>query len=403
LQYRKRNENAAAANASAQRGKNVIKHFVAAAAALFAVCGAAKADIVIGALLSTTGPSASLGIPERNVMEMLPHTIAGQTVRIVILDDASDATNAVKNAQKLITEDHVDAILGPSNTPNALAILDTIGEAQVPTITLVGSSVVIDPQEGARRWAFKLAATEAIMLRLVGNDLQHRNLKSLATIKFANAFGDGMGTAMKNDAASRGIKFLDEESYNFTDTSVTPQVLKVMSTHPDAVFIGASGTPGALPIIELRNRNYPGLIYSNQGIANPDVLRVGGKSLEGVLLPVSPVLVAEQLPDSNPIKAVSMDYINLYEGKYGPGSRSLFGATVYDAFLLLKQSIPIALKSGQPGTQAFRTALRDTMETAHEMVATQGIFSLSPKDHSGADERSQVLVRIKDGAWTLAQ
>jgi branched-chain amino acid transport system substrate-binding protein len=221
-QDRERNEGTGAPNVSAQRGKNVIKHFVVAAAALFTVCGPTRADIVIGGLLSTTGPSASLGIPERNVMEMLPHTIAGQTIRMVILDDGSDATNAVKNAQKLITEDHVDAILGPSNTPNALAGLDTIGEAQVPTITLVGSSAVIEPQEGARRWAFKLAATEAIMLRLVGNDLQHRDLKSLATIKFANALGDGMGNAMKNDAAARGIKFLDEESYNFTDTSVTP-------------------------------------------------------------------------------------------------------------------------------------------------------------------------------------
>jgi branched-chain amino acid transport system substrate-binding protein len=373
------------------------------ASAALAVPGVARADIVIGAVLSTTGPASSLGIPERNVLEMMPKTIAGQNVRIVVLDDASDTTAAVKAAQKLIDEQHVDIILGPSSTPNALAILEVIGPAMVPTICMAGSSNIIDPPEGNRRWMFKLAPTEAIMLALVGKEMKAKHENTMSIIKTANAFGDAMSAGMEKVDAADDVKVLGTESFNLTDMSVTPQVLKMMGARPQSVFVASSGTPGAMPIIELRNRGYAGTIYSNQGIANPDVLRVGGKSLEGVLLPVSPVLVAEQLPDSNPIKAISMDYIKMYEGKYGAGSRSLFGATMYDGYLLLERAVPEALKAGQPGTQAFRTGLRDAMEHERDLVGTQAVFNLTPQDHSGADERAQVLVQIKDNTWALAK
>jgi branched-chain amino acid transport system substrate-binding protein len=374
-----------------------------AACLVFVACGAARADIVVGALLSTTGPSASLGIPERNAIDLLPQSIGGEKIRYVVLDDGSDTTAAVKNAQKLINEEHADVILGPSNTPNSLAVLDVIGPAGVPMISLAGSSAIIEPQDANRRWAFKLAPTEAIMLRLVGADIVRKGGKTVAIIKVANSFGDAMAGAMEKDAAARGLKLVDEESYNWTDMSVTPQVLKLIASHPDAIFVGSSGTPGVLPVIELRNRGYTGPIYNNQGVANPDVLRVGGKSLEGMMLPASPVLVAEQLPPENPIRAVSLDYIKLYEGKYGEGSRSLFGASVFDAFVLLQQGIPRALKAGTPGTAAFRAALRDAMEHSHELAGTQGGFNLTPTDHSGADERAQVLVAVKNGQWQLVK
>ena len=377
--------------------------FVTFLVALLAASGTARADIVLGALLSTTGPAASLGIPERNVIDLLPKTIAGQTIRWIVLDDATDTTNAVKNAQKLISEEHVDAIVGPTVTPTSLAVLEVIGPAGVPMLSLAGSNTIIEPMDANRKWAFKLAPTESIMVSLIGQDLVHKGLKNLAMIKVANSFGDAMAAAMAKQADARQIKVLGTESYNWTDTSITPQVLKTLSTHPDAVFIGSSGTPGALPVIELRNRGYTGPIYNNQGVANPDVLRVGGKSLEGMLLPVSPVLVAEQLPESNPIRPVAMDYVKLYETKYGPGSRSLFGSSMYDAFLLLEAAVPQALKTAQPGTPAFRSALRDAMENAHELVGAEGVFNLTPTDHSGADQRAEVLVRVKDGGWTLAQ
>jgi branched-chain amino acid transport system substrate-binding protein len=369
------------------------------AAAPFAA--AQRQEIVIGAVLSLTGPGASLGIPERNTIELLPTTIAGRTVRYVVLDDATDTTAAVRNARKLVTEDRVDAIIGPTVTPTSLALLEVIGPAETPMISLAGSGVIAYPVEGNKRWSFKLAPNEPLMAARVFEHATSNNVKTIAYIAFANAFGESFTSEMRKVGELRKVQTVAHEKFNPTDTSVTPQVLKVISLNPDAVLIAASGTPAATPVIELRRRGYKGIIYLNQGVANNDFLRVGGKELEGALFSVSPVLVAEQLPDSNPIKKVAMDYVRRYEAKFGPGSRSLFGATAWDAWLILERAIPIALKSAQPGTVEFRRALRDAIEQTKELIGTQAVFNLSPTDHSGGDQRGQVLVQIRDGKWKL--
>ncbi len=374
-----------------------------AAAMLLLVSLGARADITVGVIVSLTGPAASLGIPERNTVELMPTTLAGQKVKFIVLDDASDTTTAVKNAQKLITEDNIDMIMGPSISPTSVAVLEVIGRAGVPMISLAGGDVIVLPQEGARRWAFKLAPQEAIQGGTIFDHFQKNGGKTIAFISLANAFGDSWTKGVSAVAAARGIKVLGWEKYAPTDTSVTAQVLKIMAANPDAILMGNSGTPGALPVIELRRRGYKGAIYLNQGVANNDFLRVGGKDLEGAYLPVAPALVAEQLPDSNPIKKVAMEWVKVYEGKHGPGSRALFGATAWDAFLFLKEAAPGALKAGAPGTPAFRRALRDGVERVKNLVASQGVYSMSEKDHVGADHRAQVLVKIENGKWVLVK
>jgi len=361
----------------------------------------ARADVTLGALLSLTGPGAGLGIPERNTIALLPDAIAGQPVRWVVLDDATDTATAVRAARKMIDEEHVDAILGASAAPTSIAILDAIGAAGVPAISLAGSSAVIEPPEGARRWAFKPIPNERVAAAQLAEHMARTGRKTLGHIGFATSLGDGYIAALNAEAASRGIRTVAEVRFNPGDQSVTPQVLRLLAARPDAVFVAASSTPAATPILELRARGYAGPIYTVQGIAGPDTLRVGGRALDGVMFSAVPVLVAEQLPDDNPVKAPALAYVRAYEGRYGPGSRSLFGATLWDAFLLVEAAAPRALAAGPPGTPAFRTALRDAMEAVQGLAASEAVFSLSRTDHSGAQADSQVMVEIRGGAYRM--
>ena len=375
----------------------------------------ARADITLGAVLSLTGPAAGLGIPARNTIELLPRTMAGQPVRWVVLDDASDTTAAVRAARKLIEEERVDAIIGPSNTPNSLALLDVIGQAGVPMVSLAGSSSIIEPPEGGRRWAFKLIPSERVATVQLVEAMARGNQRTLGTIGFANALGDSYLSAMEAQASERGIRTLLQVRYNLNDTSVTPQALRLQQARPDAVFVAASSTPATTPIMELRARGYTAPVYTIMGIAGPDALRVGGKALDGVMFSAVPVLVAEQLADAHPVKQQALAYVRAYEGRYGPGSRSLFGATLWDAFLLVEAGAAKALPAGQPGmaagqpgmaagqpgTPEFRRALRDGMETVAGLVGTQAVFTTTPTDHSGAQADSQVMVEIRDGGYRL--
>lgn len=364
---------------------------------------AARADIVIGALLSLTGPTASLGIPARNTIELLPTRIGGEAVRWVVLDDASDPATAVRGARKLVDQEHVDVIIGPSNTPCSVAILDVAAETGTPFLSLSGSNAVISPMEASRRWAFKMFPAERLATGQMAEHMKRSGVAGLSQIGFATGLGDGYFAAMRADAAARSISILAEARYNPDDTAVTGQVLRLMQPRPGAVFVAASGTPATTPIIELRNRGFAGPIYTVMGIAGPDPLRVGGKSLDGVLLSGVPVLTAEQLDDSAPSKAPAMAFITAYEGRYGPKSRNLFAATFWDAFLLVDAGARSSLSSAAPGSPAFRTALRDAMERVHGMAGAQGVFSLSPQDHSGAEPSSQVLIEIRDGGYRLVK
>jgi branched-chain amino acid transport system substrate-binding protein len=182
---------------------------------------------------------------------------------------------------------------------------------------------------------------------------------------------------------------------------VTGQVLKIVAAKPDAVLIAGSGTPAALPQVALTERGFKGKFYQTHGVANNDFLRVGGKNVEGTFLPAGPVLVAAQLPDSNPIKKVALDYVTKYEKAYGKGSVSTFGAHAWDAGRLLSEAIPVALKKAQPGTKEFRFALRDALEALKNVTLAHGISNMSAQDHLGFDQRARVMVKIENGGWKL--
>ena len=374
-----------------------------AAAIAFALAVPAQADITVGITVSATGPAASLGIPQKNTMELLPATIGGEKVKWVLLDDASDTTKAVTNAKKLVTEDKVDVIIGSSTTPNSLAMREVAADSGTPMISLAASAQIINPADPKTRWVFKTPQNDALMADAIAVHMKANGVKTMGYIGFADAYGDGWLAEMRRSAQTAGIKIVVEEKYQRNDASVTGQVLKIVAANPDAVLIGAAGTPGATPQKELASRNYKGRIYQTHGVANPDFLRVVGKDGNGTILPIGPMLVYEQLPDSNPLKKTAAEYITKYEAKHGKDSRSTFGGHAWDAYLLLARAIPEALKKAKPGTKEFRVALRDALENTKELVATHGVYTMTPQDHNGLDNRARTMIRIDNGKWVPAK
>ena len=362
----------------------------------------ASADINVGVTLSATGPAASLGIPEKNTVEMLPKQIGGEKVNWIVLDDGSDTTRAVTNTRKLISEDKVDVIVGSTITPNSLAMVDVVAEAETPMISMAASARIVDPSNPKTRWVFKTPQSDSLMADAIAVNMKANGVKTIGYIGFNDAYGEAWLAEIKRSAQTAGIKVVAEEKYNRNDSSVTGQVLKLIAANPDAILIGASGTPGATPQKELAARNYKGKIYQTHGVANPDFLRVVGKDANGTLLPIGPMLVFEQLPESNPIKKVAAEYITQYEAKYGKGSRTTFGGHAYDAYLLLANAVPQALKKAKPGTKEFRAALRDALES-NTVVGTHGVFVMAPQDHNGLDNRARVMIKIDNGQWMLAK
>jgi len=367
--------------------------------ALMGAAGAARADITVGVTVSATGPAASLGIPEKNTVELMPKTIAGQKVNYIVLDDGSDTTKAVANTRKLITEDKVDIVLGSTTTPNSLAMLDVVAEAQVPMISMAASARIVEPVDAKKRWVFKTPQNDIMMSLAIATHMANSGVKTVGFIGFADAYGEGWFGEFSKVAALKGLQIVASERYARTDTAVTGQVLKIVGAKPDAVLIAGSGTPAALPQKTLKERGYTGKYYQTHGVANADFLRVGGKDVDDTFLPAGPVLVADQLPASHPVRKSALAYVAAYEAAHGKGSVSTFGAHAWDAGLLMAAAVPAALKKAKPGTAEFRVALRDALEQIQDLPGAHGIFSMSPTDHLGLDQRARVMVKIQNGTW----
>ncbi|VVE45848.1 ABC transporter substrate-binding protein [Pandoraea anhela] len=372
------------------------------ASAMMLVAGVANAQVKIGVSLSATGPAASLGIPEKNTIALMPKTIDGQSVQYIVLDDATDTTTAVKNMRKLISEDRVDAVIGSTVTPNSLAMVDVAAETKTPVISMAAGAAIVEPMDEKRTWAFKTPQNDILMATAIAEHMSNNGVKTAAFIGFADAYGEGWLKEFQKAADLKKIKIVATERFNRADTSVTGQTLKIMGANPDAVLIAGSGTPAALPQRSLKERGYKGKLYQTHGVANNDFLRVCGKDCEGTYLPAGPLLVVEQLPNDNPVKKSAAAYKATYEKAYGAGSISTFGGHAWDAGLLLQKTIPAALKKAKAGTPEFRAALREALENVKDMPGTAGIFNMSKNDHNGLDQRSRVMVQIVDGKWKLA-
>lgn len=367
-------------------------------AAMMALAQPAQATINVCITVSATGPAASLGVPERNTVEFLPAEIAGQAVNYTTYDDATDAALATRNARKCVEEDRADIIIGSSTTPTSLATATVGQETGTPVIALAP----INPPAEVHPWNFRAPQHVSQMADALIAHMKESGITTLGFVGYADAYGEDWLNVMNAMLEGSGITMAPVERFARTDTSVAGQVLQLVAANPQAVLVVASGTPAAMPNIALKERGYGGTLYHTHGSASRDFIRVAGDAAEGTILPVGPVVVGAQLPDSHDSKALSVEYAQMYEERHGAGSLSSFGGHMFDAGELIKAAVPVALESGaQPGTAEFRQALRDALEGLQEVVGVHGVFNMTPEDHFGHDSRSRVLITVQDGDWKL--
>ena len=361
---------------------------------------AAHAQLKIGVITSATGPTAAVGIPQKNSAALLPKKIGGLDVDYTVYDDASDSTQTVTLLKKLLVEQKVDAVIGPSGSPNAMAALQFISEAKTPMLAPVGTTAVVIPMNEQKKWVFKTTQNDSLICEALVAHMVRKGVKTVGFIGFGDAYGESWYGVFVPMIEKAGIKLIANERFQRTDQSVIGQATKIAVANPDAVLIGAAGGPTVLPHTTLVERGYKGQIYQTHGAATPDFVRLGGKAVDGAVMAASLMLVLGETPDSNPSKKVALDYITAYEKLYG-SKPATFGANVFDAGLLLQRAVPEALKKSQPGTEAFRVALRDALEATKELVGTQGTYNMSAADHSGFDKRGRELMQLTSGAWRL--
>lgn len=358
----------------------------------------AVADVVVGITLSTSGPGAFSGADHLMAARMLPETIAGQKIRYIILNEESDPTLSTKNARKFVTEDNVDLLIGGTLTPSNIAVSIVAAETRTPQIALSP----IDVSQDRFPWVFITAQDSATVAKPLFNDMKRRRIKTVAYMGFNDAFGEPWIKALEDFSKKEDLQIVASERFARTDTSLTGQSLKIVAAKPDAVLVGAAGPASALAQSTLMERGYKGIFYHTHGAASPAFLKSGGKAVEGALLTAGPMIVASQLPDSNPSKKVSESFIQNYRSMHNK-EPSAFAGYMYDAGLLLQAALPDALAKAKPGTPEFRNALRNSLEQLKGIAGVQGVYTMTPTDHNGHDVNSLVLLSVEQGAFKLVK
>jgi branched-chain amino acid transport system substrate-binding protein len=374
----------------------LVRTLIAAAVALSAA-GAALADINVGVVLSLTGPGSGLGIPMQNQLKQFPKEIAGEKVNLIVLDDASDPGKGVSNTRRLITEDKVDVIYGSGLTPVAAAMAPVAAENK--TLQIAGSPVGVPP--GQDQWLFRLPQGNDVMAHAMVQHMKKQGIKTIGFIGYTDAYGELWLKALTPEAEKNGMKVVAVERFARADTSVTPQALKLVSANPDAMVVVATGSGAAMPEKAIVERGYKGKIYQTHAAATPDLVRIGGKDVEGTFVVSGPAVVAEQLPDSHPSKKVAMDFVTKYEKANGAGSRNQFAGHSYDFQIVMEKIVPIALKKAKPGTPEFRAALRDAMESMGRTVFAHGVMNWTKDDHWGYTNETGVMLKVSDGKFVV--
>lgn len=362
-----------------------------------AISTPAWADLTVGVSLALTGPGSALGIPVKNGFELWPAEIGGEKVKLIILDDTGDPSQATRNARKFATEENVDVMLGSTQTPGGMALATVANETQ--TVHMAFAPIPLAGEKTA--WSFVVPQSVKLMADAVVKDIKARKFKTIGMIGFSDPWGEQWYDALSRGLEGSGTKIVANEKYGRADTSVTGQVLKLVSANPEAILIAGSGTGAALPQKAIADRGYKGQVYQTHGAGSSDFLRIAGKSAEGTILPIGPVLVPRQLPDSHPSKKVVQEFVKVYQEKFGDKSPVVFGAHSYDAMLILQAAVPVAKKTAKPGTPEFRKALREAIESVKDIAAVNGVYNFTPQDHFGLDERGSVMVKVSNGDWEL--
>jgi branched-chain amino acid transport system substrate-binding protein len=369
-----------------------------AGALLNAAPALAAEPIRVGGFVSASGPGSFLGDPEGKTLKLevdranRQSGVAGRQLSLSLYDTGSDPKQAVSFARKLIDNDKADVLIGGSLTGETMAVIPVVQDAEVPFISLGGAAVIVEP---VKKWVFKTPHTDRMAVEKVYIDLNKRGLSKIGLIAGSVGFDESCRKEAKNVAAKYGITIIDDQTYAPTDTDMTPQLTNLRS-HADiqAVLDCGSQAPTA---ITARNYRQLGMtripLYYSHAVASREFIDGAGEAANGVRIPAAAVLIAEQLPDTDPQKRVGLEYRKEYEAAYHQPI-STFGGHAYDAMLLFVSAVK------QIGS-TDKAKVRDAIENLKNVVGTDGVFNLSPNDHMGLDTSAFHMVEIQDGKWKL--
>jgi branched-chain amino acid transport system substrate-binding protein len=369
------------------------------AAGLFTTASQAQNTIKIGSVLSVTGPASFLGDPEKKTLEMYVRDINaaggvdGKKVELIIYDDGGDANKARTFATRLVEEDKVDAVIAGSITGTSMAMRSVLEDAQTPYISLAGAAEIVSP---VRKWVFKMPHTEPMSCGKIFEDLKKRNLTSIAMISGTDGWGKAMRAECIAMAPKEGVKVVKDEIYGAADSDMTPQLTNIKNTPGVQAVINCGFGQG--PAIVTRNYRQVGLsvpLYQSHGVSSKSFINLAGPAANGIRLPAAALLVADQLPDNDPLKKPALEYKAKFEKETGQPV-STFGGHARDALIMLVEAVKRAGSTD-------KAKVRDEIEKTRNFVGTGGVINMSPTDHLGLDLSSFRMIEIKDGDWALVK
>ena len=348
-----------------------------------------------GALFAVTGPASPLGEPERNTAVMMVDEInkaggiKGRKLELIVYDTQGDATKAVQAVNKLIKDDKVVAIIGPSTTGDSMAVIPVIEKSQVPLISCAAGIKITDP---VKKWVFKTAQNDVLAVMRIYKNLQKQKISKVAILTVSDGFGSSGREQLRLQAKEFDISIISDETYGPKDTDMTVQLTKIRNSAAQAVICWGTN-PG--PAIVARNARQLGIkipLYMSHGVSSKKFIELAGEAAEGIMLPSGKVIVADQLPDSDPQKKILLNYVSKYKERYKVEGDH-FGGHAYDAVMLLKRAME------QGGFTP--AAIRDQLEKTKKFAGIGGTFSFSSRDHAGLTSDAFVLVRVEKGDWKL--
>jgi len=379
------------------------KALLIGAALLLGAMAPARAEILVGFVTGLSGPVSSIGVPNAKGLaagQAYVGEIDGEKVRVIQLDDGSDPGRV--DAQRAQTGRAGKGRLSDRHVRRAADAGDGHRGHRDEGADVAVSPIAPVPAGEGGPWVVQTPQPTPLLVQGIVDHMKGRNVKTVAFIGFSDAFGDLMYNSLLQSAEKAGIKVIANERYARSDNSVTAQVLRAISTRPDAIMLGGTGTPGALPVIALSERGYKGPLYGNHGMISADFLRLAGKSAEGIICPTGPVTAGEQLPESNPIRKVVLAFRAAYEKANGEAPADAFSPYAFDGWLVFMDAAKRAKATGAaPGTPAFRNALREALFTTKDVVGAHGIYTYTPADRHGVDSRARILVQIESGKYKL--
>ncbi|MBN1573842.1 MAG: ABC transporter substrate-binding protein [Deltaproteobacteria bacterium] len=352
---------------------------------------------VIGGVFSVTGSNSFLGEPEKKSMELYADIvnkeggIDGHPVEVVIYDDEGDPTNSVTLVKKLIEKDNVLAIVGPSLSGNTLSVIDVIEEKEVPLVSCAASIKITDP---VKKWVFKTPQTDVMAVQKIYEYFNANGIKKIAIITVSNGYGDSGKEQLKAQAPGAGIEIVAEESFGSEDTDMTTQLTVIKGTDAEAIVCWGTNPGPAIVAKNMVQLDIKTPLFQSHGVASPKFLEIAGDAANGIILPAGKIIVADQLPKSDPQRDVLMNYKEVYEETF-PGSKvSSFGGHAWDAMAMITE----ALKT----SGADKAKLRDEIEKTTNYIGIHGIFNMTPEDHTGLNiESAFVMLKIENGNWVI--